>query len=249
MKRLLGALSVALLCACSTAATDDEDDFAPVTVAAPAPATDPRVAELQVVVAELLDRLEVMNARIHKLESGAPPARIDTVARREDRPATAATVTPAAATVTQQRPARRATTRAQQPPTREPATAGSALAQRYRSGLELFGKGQIDQARIEFQAIFDSDPNGELADNALYWVGETYYLTGRYADAMKFYQRVLTDFSDQNKAPDAMLKIGLSYAKLGDLALARKMYQELIAKYPYSTPAAAAKYELKRIQY
>ena len=240
MRRMIGAVALAVLTACGSTSGDDEPIVTPTAVTPPPPATDPRVSELQIVVAELLDRLEVMNARVHKLESGAPaPRPVETVA--------AVTPSEPSNPPAASRPTRRATP----PPAaqRQRPTAGATLAEKYRAGLELFGKGQIDLARTEFQEVFDSDQNGELADNALYWVGETYYLTGKYSEALTQYQRVLTDYSDQNKAPDAMLKIGLSYAKLGDLALARRTYQDLIAKYPFSTPAAAAKYELKRIQY
>jgi TolA-binding protein len=57
------------------------------------------------------------------------------------------------------------------------------------------------------------------------------------------------EFADQNKAPDAMFKTALSLEKTGDLALARRTLQEVMAKYPYSTPAASAKHELSRLKY
>jgi TolA-binding protein len=66
---------------------------------------------------------------------------------------------------------------------------------------------------------------------------------------MRCYRRVTTEFADQNKAPDALFKIALSYEKTGDLALAKQTLDEVIQKYPYSSPAASAKYELKRIKY
>lgn len=241
MKLSTAIAALLLFTACATAPEDGDDDMRPVAAVTPPPATDPRVAELQVVVAELLDRIEVMNARIQKLESGAPPrAAVVTAAARpaQNEPTVAETAEPPAPAV---RPAR--TTRRAAPP------AGGTVADQYRAGLELFGKGSIDQARTTFQQVFDADADGELADNALYWIGETYYVTGKYADALKLYRRVVDEYSDQNKAPDAMLKIGLAYSKLGDLALARRTFQELVGKYPYSTSAAAAKYEMKRIQY
>jgi len=45
----------------------------------------------------------------------------------------------------------------------------------------------------------------------------------------------------------AMMKVG--NLLIHDLAMARRTFEECIAKYPYSTPAASAKYELKRIKY
>ena len=66
---------------------------------------------------------------------------------------------------------------------------------------------------------------------------------------MRYYRRVTTEFGDQNKAPDALLKTALAIERTGDLALARKTLQEVIDRYPYSTPAASAKQELKRIKF
>ena len=88
-----------------------------------------------------------------------------------------------------------------------------------------------------------------MADNALYWIGETWFAAGDYATAMKFYQRVTTEYGETNKAPDAMFKTGVAFEKTGDLGMARKTFEECIRRYPYSTPASSAKLELKRIRY
>ena len=133
--------------------------------------------------------------------------------------------------------------------TETPSTKLADLADAYRNALMLFGRGRHAESRAAFQHVFDADPNGELADNALYWIGETYFAAGDYSNAMRYYARVTKEYADQNKAPDAMFKMGLTYVKSGDLAMARRTFEECIRKYPYSTPAASAKYELKRIKY
>lgn len=238
MKRAL-LLAVTLTVGCSTTPPPElpEPKAAPVPVVA----TDPRVNEMQVLLTELLDRLEVMNARLQRLEGGQPPVKVAAAA-----PETRTAERTEPQKVEPQKAAPRTT------PSRPPRAARAArgsLAEEYRAALELFGKGRLDDSRAAFQRVFEADQNGELADNALYWMAETYFVTGKYADAMRLYRQILNDYSDQNKAPDAMLKTGLSYEKLGDLALARRTFEELIAKYPYSTPAATAKHEIKRIQY
>jgi len=191
--------------------------------------TDARIAEMQTQMTELLERLDVLNARIAKLEQGPVP------------------IAPAPAT----HPA--AAAPAPQPVASAPAIASSIraadLADAYRNALMLYGKGRQTEARAAFQHIFDADPNGDLADNALYWIGETYFASGDYSNAMRYYSRVTKDYADQNKAPDSMFKLALSYVRTGDLAMAKRTFEEVIRKYPYSTPAAAAKFELKRIKY
>jgi len=156
---------------------------------------------------ELLDRLDVLNARIAKLESGAPPPHQAAVLRTAD------------------------------------------VAESYRRALTLIGQGKHADARAAFQKVFDADPTGSLADNALFWIGETYFAAGDYPNAMRYYERVTKEYAEENKAPDAMLKLGLTYEKTGDLGMARRTFDECIRKYPYSTSAAAARAELKRIKY
>ncbi len=243
--RLGSALvAVALLAGCASG-RKGADDLPPVPIPQaekeainPTPsASDARVAELQTQLTELLERMDVLNARIAKLESAGAGQALMPV---PPSPTPAPTPTPAPA---------RGQARV---PVVHPETASTKLADladAYRNALMLFGRGKHAESRAAFERIFEADPSGELADNALYWIGETYFAAGDYPNAMRYYARVTKEYADQNKAPDAMLKMGLTYVKTGDLAMARRTFEECIAKYPYSTPAASAKYELKRIKY
>lgn len=119
----------------------------------------------------------------------------------------------------------------------------------YKRALILYGEGKHDEARAAFQKVFDANPSGMLANNALFWIGQTYYAAGDYANAIRYYQRVIREYPDKNKAPDAMFKLGLTYVKTGDLAMAKQTLEECIRRYPYSEAASSARGELKRISY
>ena len=207
---------------------------------ASAPATsprtaDPQVAELRTAMTELLERLDVLNDRISRLEQAQAELQpADGRSQMAEKPATVSPV-PAA------KPA--------SPAVQSAAVVSAQIATAYRDAILLYGRNRMGDARGAFQKVFDADPHSELADNALFWIGETYFNSGQYADAMRYYMRVIRDYSDQNKAPDAMFKLALSYEKTGDLELAQKTLQDLIARFPYSTPALTAKAELKRIKY
>ena len=235
--RLAAALiAVAVLAGC--ASRKGADDLPPVPIPQaekeainPTPtASEAKLNELQTQLTELLERLDVLNARIAHLETAPATAAPVVVAHA---PAPAPAPAPAAVAVT---PATSSTKQAD-------------IADSYRNALMLFGRGKHAESRAAFEHVFEADPAGELADNALYWIGETYFAAGDYSNAMRYYTRVTKEFADQNKAPDAMFKMGLTYVKTGDLAMARRTFEECIAKYPYSTPAASAKFELKRIKY
>jgi len=225
MRIAAAALALLLLGACAT--KDADKPAAPSLVPPPdmtvAPAPDARIDELQTAMTELLERIDVLNARIAKLEAGAAPA--------------LPPAGPAAAPVPKSQP------------TAQPSLRAAAIADDYRNALMLYGKSRWGDARAAFQRVFDADPSGDLADNALFWIGETYYAAGDYSNAMKFYERVTKEFGETNKAPDAMFKTGLAFEKSGDLAMARRSLEECIRRYPYSTAASSAKLELKRIKY
>jgi tol-pal system protein YbgF len=197
---------------------------------------------MQTSMTELLERLDVLNERINKIESASTPAP-QRAASDEPAPRTIMPVNPPnVQTMTVQR-----TTPAPAQPSS--AVVSAQIADTYRNALMQYGRGKVDDARRTFQQVFDADPSGELADNALYWIGETYYAAGNYNEAMKFYRRVTTEFSEANKAPDALFKTALAYEKLSDLGVAKTTLDEVIRRYPYSSAAASAKLELKRIKY
>lgn len=228
--RTFAAATALLVLTAACATNDDGPVVAPpgaVPMAAPAPTvSETRLAELQTQLTELLERLDVMNDRIARMEAAAVAAPAAPVQRPAPIPATPAeTVQPQAALLS------------------------AKIAEDYRSAIMLYGRGRVADSRRAFQEVFEADPTGDLADNALFWIGETYFGAADYQNAMRYYARVTNEFAQENKAPDALFKTALALARTGDLALARKTLNEVIAKYPYSTPAASAKHELERLKY
>jgi tol-pal system protein YbgF len=228
-------LALALSACASSKAKDDEPPSLvppPDIAAASSPAVDAKFAELQTSMTELLERIDVLNARIAKLEAAAPAPPVAASA-----PPPATSPAPPSAPI----PA----------PAPQPSSAlhAAQIADSYRGALMLFGRGKLAESRAAFQQVFDADPSGELADNALFWIGETYFAARDYQSAMRYYTRVTKEYADQNKAPDALFKLGIAFEKTGDLAMARKAFQDVIARYPYSAPSASAKLELQRIKY
>jgi len=249
MKTYAAAIALLLfVTGCATKKTDEND----VPSLVPAPeissatnaASDARLAEMQTSMTELLERIDVLNARIARLEA-APQAETRVAVQTPPRvvePAPRPALEPAP--VPTPAPVRAAT-----PPPVSGPLQNAAIADSYRGALILFGKGRMADARAALQQVFDADPSGELADNALYWIGETYYAASDFTNAMRAYERVTKEYPEQNKAPDAMFKIGLTFEKTGDLGMARKTFDEVIRRYPYSTAASSSKLELKRVKY
>ena len=235
----LASLLIVLAFGCASADAPD-----PIVVS-PAATADPRVTELQTQLTELLERLDVMNSRLARVEEGSvlvSPRPVEEPVPASAGPALSGGFGDGAA-----RPAAPHEPAAAAPPQR--ALVSAQLAEDYRQAIMLFGRGRHADARRAFEAVLAADCAGDLADNALFWIGETYFAAGDYSSAMRYYGRVVSEFSDQNKAPDALFKTALSQAKTGDIALARKTLQQVIDRYPYSSTASSAKAELQRLKY
>ena len=87
-------------------------------------------------------------------------------------------------------------------------------------------------AQSAFGALIKNHPQSRMAGNAQYWLGETYYVRGKYRPAADAFLKAYRDYSDGIKAPDSLMKLALSLARLGQKGAACKTFDELDAKYP-----------------
>ena len=108
--------------------------------------------------------------------------------------------------------------------------------------------GKSDEAIAALRAFLKSYPRNDYADNAQYWLGETYYAQGKYRDAVTAYDRVIADYANSAKVPDAYYKRGLSYRELGMKDQAREDFQYVIKTFPDNTLAPLAKAALDSIK-
>ena len=86
----------------------------------------------------------------------------------------------------------------------------------------------------EFLAKF---PRDELAGNAQYWLGETFYAEKKWNDAIIEFQKVQKEHKGSEKVPDALVKIGMSFEAQGDCENALLFFDE-VAQSHKGTPAA-----------
>jgi tol-pal system protein YbgF len=98
-----------------------------------------------------------------------------------------------------------------------------------------------------FRSLAAAYPNGALADNTQYWLGEAYYVTQEYDHATAAFQRVLSAWPNSRKAPDALLKLGYTQAEQGRLPAARVTLQQVVSKYPDSDAARLAAERLAKL--
>jgi tol-pal system protein YbgF len=120
--------------------------------------------------------------------------------------------------------------------------------QAYQAAFNLLKAGRYDQAAKSFQKFLDAFPNGKFADNAQYWLGESYYVTRKFDSAMREFDKLVTTHPESQKVTHALLKIGYIHDELGQKDKAREVLTGLTEKYPQSTAAGLAAKRLERMR-
>lgn len=111
----------------------------------------------------------------------------------------------------------------------------------YEAGVNAFGKGRYQDAIVSFKDFLASFPKHELAGNAHFWAGESYFQIKDYPRAALAYQEVIAKFPGSAKLQSAMLKQGIALHNAGKKDAARQRLNELVKRYPKSPEAGRAK--------
>jgi len=85
----------------------------------------------------------------------------------------------------------------------------------YHAAFDRLRERDYDGAEAAFAAFIAHYPEHPLAENAHYWLGETYYARGRFDEAARSFASGYKTAPDGRKAPDNLLKLGLSLQSLG----------------------------------
>lgn len=105
-------------------------------------------------------------------------------------------------------------------------------------------KNYVESARL-FKSFIDNYPQAQLAPNAWYWLGESYYVTQNYEIALQSFEGLLSQFPDSAKVPDGLLKLGYCQLQIGQKDRARNTFNDVLRLYPMSDAARFAQSQLR----
>ena len=117
----------------------------------------------------------------------------------------------------------------------------------YDSALAILRDGRYGEAAQAFTRFLEVNPNSEYADNANYWLGETYYVTREFDKSLATFQALVTRYPQSSKVSDSHLKMGYIYYEKRDWAAAREQLNLVVSQYPGSTSARLASDRLQRM--
>jgi len=124
---------------------------------------------------------------------------------------------------------------------------GTAVRAAYQAAFDELRQGEYAAATSAFEQFLADHPDADLAANARYWLGESYYVVRAFSDALTHFQAVMDNHPESNKRPDALLKIGFVHFEQGRLEAARDALEQVINDYPNTTAANLATQRLDQL--
>ena len=102
----------------------------------------------------------------------------------------------------------------------------------YNDAYNLLKQLKYEQAEVALQDFLQKYPDHELAGNAQYWLGETYYVRGLYEQAAVAFATGFKKYKKSTKGADNLLKLGLSMQQLGKEKEACTAFKNLKKEFP-----------------
>jgi len=129
---------------------------------------------------------------------------------------------------------------------RPPVVSGSDQ-DNYQLAFDLLRNGHYVESAAAFDRFLVVFPSSPLADNAQYWLAETYYVQRQFTNALPRFQALVDRYPDSTKLPDALLKIGFCSYELQHWDAGRAALERVAREFPETTAARLASQRLERL--
>lgn len=123
-----------------------------------------------------------------------------------------------------------------------------AERQAYDQAFRALRETRYADAAEGFDAFLREHTDSAYAPNALYWLGEVYYVTRDFETALTQFERLQDTYPDSSKQPDALLKIGFSHYELANWDRARAALEQVVADYPGTNYSRLAENRLRTMR-
>ena len=100
-------------------------------------------------------------------------------------------------------------------------------------------------ARV-FAKLVEQFPKSKFVDQALYYLGDSYYLQGKLKEALPFYIRLAEEFPDSKLRRDGLYALGVTYQDLEQHAPAGKAFQSFLDE--FSTDKLASEVRMRQAE-
>ncbi len=119
--------------------------------------------------------------------------------------------------------------------------------QLYRTAYNDYLQGNYDLAVRGFQAYLEQFKDGDLADDAQYYSGDSLYNQRRFSDALAAFNQLLSSYPNSDRVPAARLKKGLALLEMKRRQEAIAELTELVRQFPSTQEANTARQQLENL--
>jgi tol-pal system protein YbgF len=144
---------------------------------------------------------------------------------------------------------------AEPPPAVKPVTPPTAAVEPKSKETELYDKsiasyrdGKYEETVEGFRTFLKTFPKSDRADNAHFWIGESYMSLKQYEQAILAYQEVIKNYPKGNKVPSALLRQAFAFLEIKDQTSAKLLLNRVVKNYPSSSEAKIAQKKLETLK-
>lgn len=109
--------------------------------------------------------------------------------------------------------------------------------EQFKFAFEFLKQNDYVQGEKAMRAFADAHPSHPLTGNALFWLGQMYYVNKDYTKSAVSFAQSYEKFPDGTKAPESLHKLGMSLASLGKKDEACTAFKQFQTQYPVAPPA------------
>jgi tol-pal system protein YbgF len=201
-------------------------------------------ADSKIAIERVQQDMSILSERIDETNSRLGGLREDLVTLRQSREPV---VIPPSEPVS----AEPGATAGQAPPVETPAAppavvaSGPSVIDIYNEARNDYTQGRFALAISGFKDVLELDKRGDLADNAHYWMGESYLAQRQHDLALGEFDKIIRDYPQSNKRPDAYLKKAMTLEEMGRRSEANVMYELVIEQFPRTAQERVARRKLE----
>ena len=118
----------------------------------------------------------------------------------------------------------------------------------YDQAFGALKDGRYAESARAFQGFISQYPSSDLAPNAYYWLGESYYVTANYPVSLDTFNKLLAQYPNSQKASAALLKVGYCQYELKQWDQAEATLNQVVQKYPGTQEANLAQGRLRALR-
>ena len=130
-------------------------------------------------------------------------------------------------------------------PAETPKVDPAAELRDYEAALNAFKSAKYREALNGFSTFIKAHPASNLQASAHYWAASSHFQLKEYAPAAQLFGHMAGAWPADARAADALLGQANALAATGDLAGSRRALEAILARYPQSSAADAARQRLK----